>query len=274
MNSSLRILSLGVALVRRDRVCGEFRGALAVVGIGLVMALSACGGKTAGAETSDGKVGGSTLAAASLTASTNATANATAGADTLTDAALVTRADAGRLMGRDSGAMWLIMISDFQCPYCKQWHDSTHAAVKHDYVDKGLVRLGYMNLPLPQHIHARNEAEAALCAGAQGKFWPFADVLFREQPAIGRMTTIEPLLDSLGKALALDMSAFARCRKSPSIRALVDSDIQQALRAKVNSTPSFLVGDFLVQGVSPYESFRKAIDTALVLHRNKAKRTR
>jgi protein-disulfide isomerase len=177
-------------------------------------------------------------------------------------------------MGRDSGAMWLVVISDFQCPYCKMWHDSTHAAVKRDYVDKGLVRLGYLNLPLPQHPHARNEAEASLCAGAQEKFWPFAEALFREQAAIGTMSTIEPLLDSLGRALALDMRAFARCRKSPSIKALVDSDVQQAMRARVNSTPSFLVGDFLVQGVSPYANFRKAIDSALVVSRNKAKRTR
>jgi protein-disulfide isomerase len=188
------------------------------------------------------------------------------------DTDLIAKADAGRIMGKDAGAMWVIVISDFQCPYCKQWHDSTFAALKRDYVDRGKVRLAYLNLPLQQHPHAMAEAEAGLCAGVQGKFWQYADGLFHEQAAIGRMRDVTPLLDSLGRALSLDMAAFAICRRSRSIRALVQSDIQQATGAGVRSTPSFLVGDFLVQGVSPYADFRRALDTALIVAKAKGKR--
>jgi hypothetical protein len=66
------------------------------------------------------------------------------------------------------------------------------------------------------------------------------------------MRDVTPLLDSLGRALSLDMASFASCRRSRSINGLVESDIQQASSAGVRSTPSFLVGDFLVQGASPY----------------------
>lgn len=252
---------------------GALRRLFGISSIAIAVVVAGCernaDAKTPGTGTPDSAPAPQTTQAASATPGT-----APSNGDALDDANLAMLADRGRLMGRDSGAMWLVIISDFQCPYCKMWHDSTSAALKRDYVDKGLVRLGYLNLPLPQHPHARNEAEAGLCAAAQGKFWPFAGKLFDEQVSIGTMTTIEPLLDSLGRALALDMGAFARCRKSPSIRALVDSDIQQATRARVTSTPSFLVGDFLVQGVMPYPNFRKAIDTALLVARNKAKGTR
>jgi protein-disulfide isomerase len=192
--------------------------------------------------------------------------------DTIPDTGLIARADAGRILGRDSSAMWVIVISDFQCPYCKQWHDSTFAAMKRDYVDRGRIRLAYLNLPLQQHPQAMAEAEAGLCAGVQGKFWQYADGLFHEQAAIGRLSDPAPLLDSLGRALKLDMKEFATCRRSRSIHALVQSDIQQATGAGVRSTPSFLVGDFLVQGVSPYADFRRAIDTALIVAKAKRKR--
>lgn len=176
-------------------------------------------------------------------------------------------------MGRDSGAIWVVMISDFQCPYCKQWHQAAMDSVKRAYVDDGRVRIAYLNLPLQQHKHARTEAEAALCAGVQDRFWPFAEELFKRQSEIATLPTVQPLIETVARGLKLDMSEFARCQQRQAIRALVESDIQQATKAGVRSTPSFLVGDFLVEGAVPYSDFRKAIDTALVVARN-AKKSR
>jgi len=216
--------------------------------------------------------------AASRTASSGVSAGAVAAAvqkspgDTLTDSALIAKADRGRLMGRDSGAVWLVMISDFQCPYCKQWHDSSMAAVKRDYVDPGKVRVAYLNLPLPQHPHARMEAEASMCAGAQDKFWPYSEALFRDQNSLNNRADVKPYLDSIAKVNQLDMTEFARCRGTKAIKALIDSDIQQATRSGVRSTPSFLVGEFLVEGATPYPDFRRAIDTALITARTKRSR--
>ncbi|MBL0169168.1 MAG: thioredoxin domain-containing protein [Gemmatimonadaceae bacterium] len=194
-------------------------------------------------------------------------------ADTLSDSLLIARADRGRLMGRDSGAIWVVMISDFQCPYCKQWHDASMANLQRDYVTTGQIRLAYLNLPLPQHKHARTEALAALCAGVQDRFWPFAEQLFARQEEVERAMTVQPLIDTIARGLSLDMDAFGRCQQRQAIRALMESDVQQANKTGVRSTPSFLVGEFLVEGAVPYPDFRKAIDTALVLARS-AKRTR
>ncbi len=243
-------------------------GAMLIAG---ALFVAACKQQDARANT--GAVGTASLTdAASPTqmALTPAVAPRMPNGDTLTDSALIARADAGRLMGRDSGAIWMIVISDFQCPYCKTWHDSTIAAVKRDYIDNGKVRMAYLNLPLPQHPHARVEAQAGLCAAAQQRFWPYAAGLFARQEPIARLSNVEPLLDSLARANALDMTEFARCRKSKAINALVESDIQQSSRTGVRSTPSFLIGDFLVEGAAPYANFRRAIDTALVVARNKA----
>lgn len=191
--------------------------------------------------------------------------------DTLPDSTTIQMADRGRLMGRED-AMWVVMISDFQCPYCKQWHDSSMANLKRDYIDAGKIRLAYLHLPLSIHRHAKAQAEASMCAAVQQKFWAYADVLFREQRAFQPIENPSSKLDGIARELSLDLPTFTRCRKSDAIRMLVENDERQASQARVQSTPSFLVGEFLVQGALPYKDFRKAIDTALAVA--KSRRTR
>lgn len=184
------------------------------------------------------------------------------------DSALIARADKGRLMGRDSGAMWVVMMSDFQCPYCKQWHDQSMSNLVRDYINTGKVRFAYLHLPLADiHPHARAEAEASMCAGAQEKFWPFAEQLFARQKEVAALPNVRPTLDAVARNLSLDMTEFANCQGSSAIRNLVESDIDQATQASVRSTPSFLIGDFLVEGALPYADFRRAVDSALVIFR-------
>ncbi len=207
-------------------------------------------------------------AVASGAATPNVLTALTPTGDSLSDSVLIARADRGRIMGADSGAIWVVMISDFQCPYCRQWHDSSMAKLTRDYVVTGKVRVAYLNLPLPQHQFARAQAEAGLCAGAQGRFWPYAEQLFARQQRIEKLAVVQPVLDSVARALALDMEEFGRCQRRGAIRSLLESDIQQANQAGVRSTPSFLIGDFLVEGAIPYPDFRRAVDTALVLARN------
>ena len=236
-------------------------------------ALVGCG--KADAAPNAGASASGTRIATTATALTSQPATPTANAtiDSMSDSLIIARADHGRLLGRDSGVVWVVMISDFQCPYCKQWHDAVLESVKRDYVSTGRVRLAYLNLPLPQHKYARAEAEASMCASVQDKFWPYAAGLFQRQGDLEKLPTVQTLLDSLARSLSLDMDQFARCQKRQAIRALVESDAQQAGRAGVRSTPSFLIGDFLVEGAVPYPDFRKAIDTALVMAK-KAKRVR
>jgi protein-disulfide isomerase len=249
---------------------------LILAGVVVAIASGACSKADAAARaagaTSATAVAATTSGALPQGSATNVPSAGGPAGDPLPDSVMISRADRGRLMGRDSGAIWVVMISDFQCPYCKQWHDAVLADVQRDYVNTGKVRMAYLNLPLPQHKYARAEAEASMCAAVQNKFWPYAEALFKRQEAIGKLPAIQPELESIARGTALDLPSFTACQGRQAIRALVESDIAQASKAGVRSTPSFLVGDFLVEGSVPYADFRKAIDTALVMAR--AKRTR
>ena len=179
------------------------------------------------------------------------------------DSVLARRADQGRILGSATAPVWLVEVSDFQCPFCKQWHDQSYAAIKHDYVDAGKVRLAYVNFPLSMHRNAMPAAETAMCAAAQDKFWALHDALFATQEAWEKLAQPQPMFDSLATAAGADMSALHRCLSGHLMKATIDADIDRASRAGVESTPTFLIGGTMVTGAQPLAVFRAVLDSAL-----------
>src|SRR5829696_3547338 len=109
---------------------------------------------------------------------------------------VVQAADRGRIDGDSSAKTWVIVASDFQCPFCKQWHDETYKPFMDQYVRTGKVKVAYINFPLGQHQNAVITAEAAMCAGAQNKFWQYHDMLFDSQEKWAQVQDPRAVLDA------------------------------------------------------------------------------
>lgn len=122
----------------------------------------------------------------------------------------------------------------------------------------GRVRLVFKDLPLPFHDKARPAHEAARCAAEVGKFWPYHDRLFAEQPAFERDQLIGYAVD-----LGLDRAAFTRCLDDRRFAGAVEEDVTQARALGINGTPTFLVNGRTLVGAHPIETFRSVIDEAL-----------
>lgn len=176
----------------------------------------------------------------------------------------VTRADLARIQGKADAPLWVIEVSDFQCPFCKQWHEQTYRAFRDQFVKTGKVRLAYVNFPLDSHIYAWPSAESAMCAGAQGKFWEMHDALFSTQTRWEAMSSPSIVFDSLAQAIGLDVPRWRDCVSSGKMKPLIQADHDRAAKAGANATPSFLIGDKILTGAQPIEVLRGAIDSALV----------
>jgi protein-disulfide isomerase len=176
---------------------------------------------------------------------------------------VVTAADKGRIMGDSTAKTWVIIASDFQCPYCKQWHEQTYATFLQEYVRSGKVKVAYVNYPLNQHQHAVITAQAAMCASAQNKFWQYHDGLFSTQSEWETMTDPRPVLDSLAKSVGVDVAAWGKCVDSGEMLGLIRADRDRLAQAGVQSTPSFLIGDQMLAGAQPIEAMRPALDSAI-----------
>jgi protein-disulfide isomerase len=177
---------------------------------------------------------------------------------------------AGDPVKGDKGArIALIEFSDYQCPFCGRYAKEVMPQLLDDYVKTGKVKYVFQDMPLEFHKNAFKAAEAAHCAGDQGKFWEMHDRLFQNQAELA----VE-LLPAHAKALGLDEAKFQQCLDSGKFAAEIKQDIAQAATAGISGTPSFLLG--VVQpgegrvkvtrklvGAKPYAEFKAAVDSLL-----------
>jgi protein-disulfide isomerase len=177
--------------------------------------------------------------------------------------ALIARADLARIKGDTAAPVWLVVISDFQCPFCKQWHDETAARIDREYVRTGKVRVAYLNYPISTHRNARPAHEAAMCAAEQGAFWPMADALFATQDAWKNRGDPRAFFDSLAATLPLDHARLTRCVQEGTLRTLIQADVDRIMNRGVGSTPTFFAGPYVLVGAQPFAAFKQALDRAL-----------
>lgn len=185
--------------------------------------------------------------------------------------ALLRRADLGRIKGDDSASVWLVVVSDFQCPYCRLWHHEVGPRIEREYVSTGRIRIAYLNLPISTHRNAWPAHEVAMCAAEQGRFWPVADAIFETQDLWKRRSDAPAYFDSLAATLAtprsgaqaLDLTRLRACVAGGELRPLIKADYDRSARLGIGSTPSFFIGRQVIVGAQPYETFAAALDAAL-----------
>lgn len=170
------------------------------------------------------------------------------------------RADRGRILGDSTASVWVIMVSDFQCPYCKQWHDVQFAAIQ-EYGLKNRVRLAFLNFPLSMHQHAMAASETAMCASVQGKFWPVHEGLFATQDRWKALPSATALFDSIAMAAGVNVATYKQCMSQHLTVPLIEADRERGRQAGVGSTPTFFVGSQALQGADA--DIKGAIEAAL-----------
>jgi protein-disulfide isomerase len=180
-------------------------------------------------------------------------------------------ADKARIRGAETAQVWLVEISDFQCPFCKEWHDKSFATIDREYVKTGKIRVAYLNFPLTRiHPNAQAAAEAAMCAGVQGKFWELHESLFQSQEKWAQAKSPIAAFDSLARAAGVEPKAWNSCMSTHATARLIEADRDRSTKAGVESTPTFFVGDRALAGAYPVDTFRVAIDQALAKAKAKA----
>lgn len=137
-------------------------------------------------------------------------------------------------LGRDDAPVIVVEFSDFQCPACGH-AEPTVRELRAEFGDR--VQLQWRNLPLVEmHPDAHLAAEAAMAAGAQGRFWEMHDRLFADQRHLDRAS-----LERDAAAIGLDLPRFRYDLDTHAFAAAVDADAALATRLGVTGTPTFFV---------------------------------
>ena len=131
------------------------------------------------------------------------------------------------------------------------------------------MRYYFRDLPLPSHTFALAAAQAARCAGEQGKFWEMHDLLFANQT-----TLAPPNLTKRAHELGLDEAKFSECLSSGKYRDNIRRSMAGAERMGLNGTPAFLLGVLdssgnsvrstkVIMGAESFDTFKAALDELL-----------
>ena len=167
------------------------------------------------------------------------------------------------MLGSKDAPVTLVEFTDYQCPFCRQFHVTVFSELKKNYIDTGKVRFYSRDLPLDQiHPNAIRAAQAARCAAEQGQYWTLRDLMGANPDKLD----LDNLVLEAG-SLKMDTLAFRGCIESQKYKDAVQTDLLEALKIGAEATPTFVLGKSTAQGVDgelmvgaqPYAEFVKAI---------------
>lgn len=159
-------------------------------------------------------------------------------------------------IGPDDAPITIVEFSDYQCPFCRRWHQEVYAPLLAAY--PGKIKLVYRNLPLTSiHPDAFSAAEAAMCAGEQGAYWTYHEKLF------GGETLGKQVYTQYAQELSLNMDAFESCITENKYKEAIEKDSDFAVNLGVRSTPTFFINGLAIVGAQPLDVFKQVIDKEL-----------
>jgi hypothetical protein len=145
-------------------------------------------------------------------------------------------------------------FSDFECPYCKQLMLQTMPTLRSRFIDTSLARFAFHHLPLTSiHPHALEAGIAAECAGVQGKFFAYHDLLF----TLG----FNDLL-GLARSTQLNVGAFNQCLQSEATKQMVLKEASYANQLQINATPTVFVGPFKLANANDLNAYARYLQMA------------
>ncbi len=176
---------------------------------------------------------------------------------------------ASPVKGPADALVTLMLFTDFQCPHCARVAATLDELAKAYPND---LRLVYKNNPLPGHDKAQLAAEAAMAAGAQGKFWEFHDAMFaamrtyydspNRDPAAPHPLD-RPNLEKIAETLRLNMGGFKKALDEHTTTGAIQADLELARRFAISGTPTFAMNGKKFSGNLPLEEFKRRVEAAI-----------
>jgi protein-disulfide isomerase len=196
---------------------------------------------------------------------------AVAGADQATQAKAeiviepVTAAD--HILGNPNAKLVVIEYSDFECPFCKNFHATMHR-IMNEYGTDGTVAWVYRQFPIVQlHSKAPKESEAAECVaelGGNTAFWKFADRIFEITPSNDGLDPSK--LPEIAAYAGVNVAAFNDCLSSGKKTKMINEAVSKAAAAGAQGTPYSVIvtkdgQKFQIDGAQPYDTVKAIIES-------------
>jgi len=169
------------------------------------------------------------------------------------------------IRGNPNAPILVVEYSDYDCPFCKQFHETMNQ-VMNEYGVDGKVAWVYRQFPIAQlHPNAPRISAAALCVGELGgkdAFWKFSDRIFQER-GTNEQTNISKLTE-YAESAGVSKTDYMSCLESERHQATITASLTDGASAGIQGTPNsfVIVGNqqAKIEGAQPYAVVKQIID--------------
>ena len=180
------------------------------------------------------------------------------------------------LRGSPTAPIVIVEYSDFDCPYCNQFHQTMNKIME-EYGPSGKVAWVFRHFPIKSlHPNAPKIAEASECVaelGGNASFWKFNDLVFGSKTP-QEFTDMTKLSGYASESGVADISAFEKCLSSGKYTNKINASIDEANKAGAKGTPYPIVmtGDQMapLAGALPYADMKAMLDNLIAQMDGKA----
>ena len=166
------------------------------------------------------------------------------------------------ILGNPSAKVVFVEYADFQCPFCGKFFQTAERQIINQYVKTGKAVFVYRDFSFLGEESTR-AAEAARCAGEEGKFWEYHDYLFLHQNGENQGTFADANLKKFAGTLKLDQAKFNACFDSGKYKKAIDDSVADGRSIGVNGTPASFINGQSISGAVPFATFQAALENAL-----------
>ncbi len=159
--------------------------------------------------------------------------------------------------GAASPSVKVVAFSDFQCPYCRK------VLPRLEKLSGKLsgVKLYFKHFPVKSHKLSVPAAQASMAAFAQGKFWPFHDLCYKDPDHLDK----DDLFAKAKEAGVADMAKFEKDFGKKEFLKIIETDKVEGLKLGVKGTPTVFIDGKLYTGETTYEDLKDVLSEELDL---------
>ena len=160
--------------------------------------------------------------------------------------------------GDPNAKVTIVEFGDFKCPACRQ-AESSARKIREKFGNQ--IHFAFREFPLVGvHPESEKAAEAAECAGQQGKFWQAVDMFYDHQDDLSL-----PALNRYAGEMGLDSQKFVACLQQGSMAERVARDLTDGQALGVHATPTFFIDGRMIVGPLAYDQFAQLVENELKL---------
>ena len=164
-------------------------------------------------------------------------------------------------LGPADAAITMAEYASITCPHCAAFNENVFPKIKAAYIDTGKIRYVFHEFPLDPIAAASSVLSRCIANGDSAKFFAVTDMLFKQDWS--KVTKPRETLNLVGKQAGLDEQQVGACLKDDVLFTKIVAERIAAAKLGVNATPTFLVNDEKIVGMTPFEEFDRRFKALL-----------